>query len=451
MQRPPTLEELDDENHIGALCVYLRAFPDESPVVVLASIINIQRDDGKLYYATDDFDCTQDQTHVSTIRHGRWSAREIRMAGAAPNWLDVQFNLVVCILPRGSSSLILTSGVFLSGTSRLMLSILAASTHAHAVSFMQSGNRERHTIRYSDSRVKPLPPMGKHPCRFMCPGEIPCAFRHFRFATGSNQHMQINHGLWPDDDRLYLAGLFRYYPCRFRISGEDPCEFRSFKFVVNANAHMQQSHGLLHDDDRLYLQVPKVPKKCMECVQASQRDDAQAEAPVAAEWTQIPWNHGNSVWNHGNNVGKSVVKTAKKARPRHRKGGNLVASSPSGREALSSLVVGERKLQRLKRRLCKKKRALHLLAIVLQKDERVLQMLVALNNPLGPIQKSFSPRHQQPDNESGPAESALIQNTFSPRPQQPDGEAVKSTDEDAEFANMFPGGFASPPGTPPYA
>jgi hypothetical protein len=296
MQRPPTTMELTDQSHVGKFVVYLavpginQASTDINPFVVLARIGEIQGEGADLYYGVYDFACDQAQNHLKTITDGSWDVPpRVSKSVECMSWrrINVGVNLVVCILPRNSGRIIGSGGVLPSGTSSLIVSLLRASTHAHAVSFMESEHRERpptstmprplHRPDPGRTRVQRLQQeklLGRYPCRAMWPCEIPCydrgllaetcprtiraescpRARGFHGRMQANIHMQICHGLLHDDARLYYQGGWSY-TCRFKVPGEDPCEFRSFKYVFNANEHMQTSHGLLSDDARLYAEV----------------------------------------------------------------------------------------------------------------------------------------------------------------------------------------------------
>jgi hypothetical protein len=308
MQRPPTRKELDNDGHIGKFMVYLTvpesnpASSNSIPSVVLAEIKGIRRDDAKLSYNVFDFSCNQDQAHLLTITDGHWDVarthgrgrwnldparnyctearatkkyfaatkeqraimgrpkcwderRPVKLPEDKPNWIDVVVNLVVCILPRVTSGIIISHGGYmLSGTSSLIESLLRASTHAHAVAFVESGKRERRKLTSNTIVEEKQKIFTDGPPRFPC-GVKSCP-AVFRWTYQANEHMQYHHALGPDDPLLIRKApnsrVCGKYPCRFVIPGEDPCEFRSFKKKTSANQHMQTSHGLLSGDNHLY-------------------------------------------------------------------------------------------------------------------------------------------------------------------------------------------------------
>jgi hypothetical protein len=300
MQRPPTTMEMDNSRNQGKYVVYLavpgsnQAATDTLPFVVLANIMQIWREGADLYFGVYDFACDQAQNYLKTITDGSWDVPQpnylrLNPTGERLSWreINVGVNLVVCILPRKSGGIIDTGGVLPSGTSSLIVSLLRASTHAHAVSFMESEHRERPPTsttprvlrepalgRYESRRRAQNKLLGAFPCRAMWPCEIPCydrgllaetcartivaescpRARGFRGKYQANLHMLLCHGLSPDDPRFYVGCGHKYYPCKFKVPGEDPCEFRNFKYSFNSNEHMQTSHGLLSDDARLYAE-----------------------------------------------------------------------------------------------------------------------------------------------------------------------------------------------------
>ena len=307
MQRPPTRKELDNDDHIGKFMVYLtvpesnQASSNFIPSVVLAQIRGIRRDDAKLSYNVFDFSCNQDQAHLLTITDGHWDVARTKGRGgwnqdqtqnyctrsretkkfyaltkeqraimgrpkcwdASPRtlledklkWINVEVNLVVCVLPRVTSRIIVSHGGYiLSGTSSLIVSLLRASTHAHAVSFVESGKHERRKLTSNNIVEEKQKIFTNGPPRFPC-GVTSCP-AVFRYTYQANQHMQYHHALGPDDSllirRMPNSRVKGKFPCRFLVPGSDPCEFRSFKLKTSANQHMQTSHGLLSGDNRLY-------------------------------------------------------------------------------------------------------------------------------------------------------------------------------------------------------
>jgi hypothetical protein len=305
MQRPPTREELANSNHADKFLVYLAVNnPGSSkpiPFIVLAQIKKIRRVHSQLFCDVIDFSCNQDQAHLLTIIDGQWDVARTLGRGdwnqdpernycsfkkhnrgfyaltkeqqaVAPrrpqypkdlpvklNCIDVGVNLVICILPRATSQIIISHGGYiLSGTSSLIVSLLRASEHPHAVSFVESGKHERSKLVsntvFEEKQKYFSDGAPKYPCGIKsCPAVL--RWRHI-----ANRHMQLHHALGPADpllvgrspkNRGHMYGCT--YPCRVIIPGEDPCEFRAFKLFATANRHMKTSHGLLSGDDRLYI------------------------------------------------------------------------------------------------------------------------------------------------------------------------------------------------------
>ena len=213
----------------------------------------------------NDFSCDQDQGHLDCITKDRWN---VTTSAEQPeqNWLLLGKNLVICILPRVTCKIINSSGGFLlSGTRSLIVSLLRASEHEQAISFMKNSNEFSNLpaprLEVKESLEPEPEKKGGHKrkrrrnshnvkCKVMVTSEQLCGLK-FDTRGAANRHMQIDHALWPEDTRLYtFFGVL--YPCRFKLSGEDPCEFRRFRFLTSANDHMQSSHGVPCNDDRLY-------------------------------------------------------------------------------------------------------------------------------------------------------------------------------------------------------
>jgi hypothetical protein len=272
MQRPPTLKELASlKTPVGRFLVYLavpgsnQAAIDLVPFVVIAQIRQVRRHGTKMYYDMLNLSCDQEQAHLMTITDGHWDLtkadewRKIGFPDDKANWVDVGVNLVICVLPMITCRfLLVTGGMLPSGTSSLIVSLLSASTHVHAKSFVESGNRERRLRPLRPFHTKTFEELLKTEIYSDSPPIFPCGVRHcasmFRWKRHANLHMHTVHALSPDDASLYRFGRF-LYPCRFKILGEDPCEFRNFKFFATANEHMRSSHGLQSDDTRLYSKV----------------------------------------------------------------------------------------------------------------------------------------------------------------------------------------------------